>query len=222
MTGRPGGGRQQKPHAGPGHGGHPARSGSMVNISKEEINRLPIGRFQGPVHLITSDEAAGRALATLSGEQLLGFDTETRAAFRVGESYPPALVQLAGEREVFIFRLASLKSLAGLTALLADPRVVKAGVSLAYDLKKLREMREFQPGGFLELEKLTDRFGIAANGLRGMAAIVLGIRISKSAKCSNWSSPRLSQEQIAYAATDAWACREICVRLTGGRAPAKG
>jgi ribonuclease D len=184
-------------------------------LSKDEINRLPIGRYQGPVSLVTSEEQARRALAALSRERVLGFDTETRAAFRVGESYPPALVQLAAEKEVYIFRLAGLRKLGGLPGLLSSPSIVKAGVSLAYDLKKLRELREFQPAGFVELEKLTDRFGIKANGLRGMAAIVLGIRISKGAKCSNWSSPRLSREQINYAATDAWACREIYVRLAG-------
>jgi ribonuclease D len=190
-----------------------------ATISKDEVNRLPIGRYTGPVHLIASDDAAARALAALAREKVLGFDTETRAAFRVGESYPPALVQLAAEREVFIFRLAALRSLAGLFGLLANGRVVKAGISLAYDLKKLRELHEFAPAGFVELEKLTDRHGIAANGLRGMAAIVLGLRISKSAKCSNWSHPRLTHEQICYAATDAWACREIYVRLVGSPEP---
>jgi len=199
--------RSTGPAASPARGGYPA------NISKEDINRLPIGRWQGPVHLVTSDEMARRAIETLAGERVLGFDTETRATFRVGESYPPALVQLAAEKEVFIFRLAGLKRLGGLPALLSNPHVVKAGVSLAYDLKKLREMHEFSPAGFVELEKLTDAFGIVANGLRGMAAIVMGIRISKGAKCSNWSNPRLTHEQISYAATDAWACREIYVRL---------
>jgi ribonuclease D len=187
-----------------------------ATISREEINRLPLGGYRGPVQLITSEEQARGALAALAAERVLGFDTETRAAFRVGESYPPALVQLAGERAVYIFRLASLRRLGGLGAMLSDPRIVKAGVSLAFDLKKLRELCPFGPAGFVELEKLTDRFGIKANGLRGMAAIVLGLRISKGAKCSDWSRPRLSCEQISYAATDAWACREIYIRLAGG------
>jgi ribonuclease D len=216
VTARPDGGvRHHKPHHPAGGGAHPGRFGFPENISKEEINGLPIGRFGGPVHLVTSDAAAAEAIAALAREHLLGFDTETRAAFRVGESYPPALVQLAGEKDVFIFRLPSLRKLGGLATILSNPGIIKAGISLGYDLKKLRELHNFEPAGFLELEKLTDRFGIAANGLRGMAAIVLGIRISKSAKCSNWSSPRLSAEQIAYAATDAWACREICIRLAG-------
>ena len=185
-------------------------------LSREEVNRLPLGGYRGPVQLVTSDQQARRAVEALLCERVLGFDTETRAAFRVGESYPPALVQLAAERAVYIFRLGGLRRLGGLGAVLGHPRIVKAGVSLAYDLKKLRELCPFEPAGFVELEKLTDRFGIKANGLRGMAASVLGLRIAKGAKCSNWSRPRLSGEQISYAATDAWACRAIYMRLAGG------
>jgi ribonuclease D len=190
-----------------------------ATIAKEAVNLLPLGRYGGPVHLVDTPEQAGAAVEALSRERALGFDTETRAAFRVGESYPPALVQLAGEKAVYIFRLAGLPGLGGLPGLLANPKVLKAGVSLAYDLKKLRELCEFEPRGFVELEKLTDQFGIKANGLRGMAAIVLGLRISKSVKCSNWSRPRLSHEQVCYAATDAWACREMYVRLAGLKPP---
>ncbi|MDD3313836.1 MAG: 3'-5' exonuclease domain-containing protein 2, partial [Pseudodesulfovibrio sp.] len=34
-------------------------------------------------------------------------------------------------------------------------------------------------------------------------------RISKSAQCSNWAKDRLSPQQVAYAATDAWISREL-------------
>ena len=204
-------------HGGAGRPAAAPRAPFPATLSKEEINRLPLGGYRGPVQLVASEEQARSALAALAAERVLGFDTETRAAFRVGESYPPALVQLAAERAVYIFRLSGLRRLGGLGAVLANPRIIKAGVSLAYDLKKLRELCPFGPAGFVELEKLTDQHGIKANGLRGMAAIVLGLRISKGAKCSNWSRPRLSPEQISYAATDAWACLEIYLRLAGGQ-----
>lgn len=197
----------------------PPAAGFVENITKEELNNLPLGRYDGPVHLVRTTQEAEQAVAELSRERVLGFDTETRAAFRAGESYPPALVQLAGERAVYLFQLRGLQALGGIGPLLANHSIVKAGVSLGYDLKKLRELHEFHPSGFVELEKLTDNFGIAANGLRGMAGIVMGIRISKSAKCSNWSVPRLSREQVCYAATDAWVCREIYVRLAAKGCP---
>jgi ribonuclease D len=39
--------------------------------------------------------------------------------------------------------------------------------------------------------------------------LFLGWRIAKGAKTTNWSTPQLSATQIGYAATDAWASREL-------------
>ena len=182
-------------------------------ISREEIALLPMGQYGGPVCVVRSDAQAAAAVRRLQRERVLGFDTETRAAFRKGESYPPALVQLAATRVVYLFQLHSLTGLGGLEAILSAPDIVKAGVSLAYDLRKLNEVRPFAPAGFVELQQMTDQLGIRNNGVRGLVAIVLGFRISKGAQRSNWALPRLSRAQIAYAATDAWACREIYLRL---------
>ncbi len=186
-------------------------------MGREEINRLPVGRYRGPVVLVASPGKARSALRALRRERVLGFDTETRAAFRKGESYPPALVQLAAADAVYLFRLSHLKGLAGLAPILSDAGTVKAGVALERDLAELREVKRFRPAGFAELGKLSDARGIAANGLRGLAACVLGLRITKGAQRSNWARARLSDKQVQYAANDAWACREIYLRLTDTR-----
>ena len=39
------------------------------------------------------------------------------------------------------------------------------------------------------------------------------MRIPKGAKTTNWSARQLSPQQIQYAATDAWACRELYLRF---------
>ena len=46
-----------------------------------------------------------------------------------------------------------------------------------------------------------------------MAAIILGIRISKTQQLSNWEAEKLSEAQQSYAATDAWVCREMYLKL---------
>jgi ribonuclease D len=183
-------------------------------LSAEEVNRLPLGRYRGPVRIVTTPAQVRKALRALGRERVLGFDTETRAAFRKGESYPPALLQLAAADAVWLVRLNRLKGLGGFAPLLSDGAVLKTGVALERDVKELRELEEFEPGGFLELEKLSDEHGVVANGLRGMAACVLGLRVSKGAQRSNWARGRLSDKQIEYAATDAWICRQIYLRLT--------
>ena len=42
---------------------------------------------------------------------------------------------------------------------------------------------------------------------------LLGLRIPKGAKTTNWSSRTLSPQQITYAATDAWVCRQLYLRF---------
>ena len=46
-----------------------------------------------------------------------------------------------------------------------------------------------------------------------MAANILGVRISKSQQLSNWEAETLNVHQQSYAATDAWVCREMYLKL---------
>jgi len=156
--------------------------------------------------------AAARALAR---ETVLGFDTETRPAFKVGESYPPALVQLAASDGVYIFQLRHIKSYELLAGILADKKALKAGIAVDDDIKKLNSMFPVGSSGFIELASLAAGAGIKNAGLRGLAAILFGFRISKQTKLSAWHIPTLTQPQLVYAATDAWMCREIYFALQG-------
>jgi ribonuclease D len=182
-------------------------------LDKETINCLPLGRWEGPIHLVRTAGEAAEAVRRLATCSLLGFDTETRPAFTKGQKYPPSLVQLASEHEVVLFQLEQTGLTPPLLALLSDPAIIKAGVALDFDLRSLRELQPFEPAGFVDLAHLARRRGVHHQGLRGMAAQVCGIRISKSARTSNWANVRLTPQQFRYAATDAWIGREIYRRL---------
>ena len=169
--------------------------------------------YTGNIHVVDSDAKMHAAAQTLGGEEVLGFDTETRPAFKVGEAYPPALVQLAGSGSVYIFQLRHITSYGPLTGILADKRVLKAGIAVRDDIIKLGAAFAFKPAGFIELADISSRLGIKNAGLRGLAALLFGFRISKHAKISRWDAPKLTHEQIVYAATDAWICREIYFAL---------
>ena len=56
---------------------------------------------------------------------------------------------------------------------------------------------------------LAKRHGLKQTGVRNLTRLLLGLRILKGTKTSNWARPQLSAQQITYAATDAWACREL-------------
>ena len=182
-------------------------------IAREEINLLPLDCYRGPVKMVITDAEAAGAVAHLRTERVLGFDTETRASFTRGVRYQPALVQLAASDAVYLFRLHGLKDLGGLGYVFSDPFILKVGVGIHFDVRQLRELHEFEPVGFVELEKVTDAIGIKNNGLRGLTAIILGFRMSKKEKKSDWSRQRLTPSQVLYAATDAWVAREIYLKF---------
>jgi ribonuclease D len=182
-------------------------------ISKEEIARLPIKTYSGPIHLVDSDAKALSAAHALGGEEVVGFDTETRPAFKKGESYLPSLVQLAGKSGVYLFQLRHIHAPAPLIHILNDKRVLKSGIAVDDDIKNLNKLFPVDPASFVELAEMASKAGIKHAGLRGLAALLFGFRISKQTKCSRWDSPKLDRGQIVYAATDAWICRELYFAL---------
>lgn len=184
-----------------------------TRIDKAGINRLPLFRYDGPVSVVRDRDGLKEALRILDKESLLGFDTETRPAFKKGITYPPALLQLACGGGVYVFQLSVLGFPAPLRGLLSDASRIKAGVALGRDVRELRAVADFVPAGFIELEGLAKRASLNNFGLRGLAAAVLGVRISKKARLSNWAAAHLSPDQVAYAATDAWISRELYLRL---------
>ena len=73
------------------------------------MNACPIIKYQGPIHLITRPDQVKQVVGHLKKETVLGFDTETRPTFRVGQHYLPSLLQLAGEQAAYIFHFPSLE-----------------------------------------------------------------------------------------------------------------
>ena len=192
-----------------------AQSIITSRMSREEINALPIKKWHGPTHLISCKEQVQHVIPILEKTSVLGFDTETRPAFHKGQQYLPALLQLATEKEVFLFQLKQIGLPNAIIALLSNSKISKVGVATTDDVQGLQKVTPFSPAGFIDLAKLGKARDIQHFGLRGLAAATMGIRIPKSKKItiSNWAKKDLSPGQIQYAATDAWIGREIFLRL---------
>ena len=105
-------------------------SESVRSISHEEMNQLPIRRYEGPVHVVARHSDLGHAMQDLSQEGVVGFDTETRPAFRPGESYPPSLVQFATASAVYLLQVQQPDLLGAMAEVLSSERIVKVGVSV--------------------------------------------------------------------------------------------
>src|SRR5690349_24925653 len=92
-------------------------------LSPEAINTLPIRRYEGDVRLVATPDDLDAAAADFAAERVVGFDTETRPAFRAGQSYPPALAQVASASAVYLFQLAQIDGSTVLASLLGSPTV---------------------------------------------------------------------------------------------------
>ncbi len=149
----------------------------------------------------------------MSQHQYIGFDTETKPAFKKGEINEVALLQFAIPGKVFLIRSLMTGITSELKGFLESEDHIKIGVALRDDLKDLNRLSPMKPRGFLDLQKFVKAFHIENNGLRKITAIILGFRISKNSQVSNWEADVLDSSQIKYAATDAWVCLEIYNKL---------
>ncbi len=183
------------------------------HLTPDEINAMPLCRYEGPVHVVRNLEDWAGVLDDLKAAPVLGFDTETRPTFRKGKVNSPALVQLATENAVYLIQLAWLPFGPHLDEILADPAILKAGVGIRFDMISLARLSPFRPAGLVDLGSAARMNGLSSQGLRTLTADLFQLRISKGSQCSNWSLMELSARQIVYAATDAWIGRRIYLRM---------
>jgi ribonuclease D len=182
-------------------------------ISKAEVNECPLFRFEGPIVMVQTEAEAEAAAARLSAVPFIGIDTETRPAFKKGQSYQVALLQLAVDDTAYLLRLNQVGLLGPIKDVLENRDVAKIGIAPRDDMKELRAFAPVEPRNIVDLNRVCKELGFESIGARKLTALVLGQRISKRQQLSNWEQPLLTPQQCSYAATDAWVCQAIYRRL---------
>jgi len=184
------------------------------NITSEEIKLLDLKQYEGQVLIVPDKDNLETALEILQNQPFIGFDTETRPAFKKGTFHSVALLQLAVSDTAILIRLNKISLPKEIKQILSDNRILKIGAAIRDDIKALQKLHTFKPAGFVELQDFVQKYGILDFSIKKMAAIVLNMRISKRQQLSNWENPELAEAQIRYAATDAWICYEVYKKLT--------
>ena len=191
-------------------------------ISNEQTALLPAIEFRGEIRIIEHERDIDDACRYLSEQPLVGFDTETRPSFRPGVTHRVSLLQLSSPERCYLFRLNRFALIKPITDLLGDPALKKIGADVAGDLRSLHQLRHFREAGFIDLQAMVGCWGIEEKSLRKMSAIVLGRRVSKAQRLSNWEANVLTPQQKMYAATDAWVCISIYEKLLATPTEARG
>jgi ribonuclease D len=186
------------------------------NITVEEIAGCELSWFRGEIVVVDNFHTFREVFPKLLGSDLLGFDTETKPSFTKGRNNSVSLIQLSTGNLACLFRINKIGFPQELIKLLSDPSVIKAGVAVHDDIRFLKGVKKFSPGGFIDLQRFVRDYGIQSSGLKKLAAIVLGFRISKRQQVTDWEADQLTEAQQVYAATDAWVCHQIYKKLTNG------
>ena len=171
---------------------------------------MPKVQFLGRVFVVYTEKDAEKAVEYLKEQALVGIDTETRPSFKKGMTNKVALMQIATDDTCFLFRLNRI----GMPECLQDfleGDTLKVGLSLKDDFKVIRRRKDVhaEEGNWVDLQDYVGLFGIEDKSLQKLYANLFGLKISKSQRLSNWEAETLTEAQIRYAATDAWACVQI-------------
>lgn len=183
-------------------------------LSKAEIAQMPKVLFEGRIFVVYTEADTDKAVEYLKNQKIVGVDTETRPSFKRGTTHKVALLQIATSDTCFLFRLNRIGMPASLQEFLMSD-TLKVGLSLKDDFMMLRRRKDLhaEEGNWIELQDYVGRFGIDDRSLQKIYANLFGKKISKSQRLSNWEAETLTESQMRYAATDAWACVEIYLCL---------
>lgn len=189
-----------------------------MNEAVEAMDAIALPAYAGltlsQVTVIAGSAGAAAARKVLERADALGFDTESRPTFIRGQaSSGPHLVQLAIDDHCYLYQVDHLDAFDDLNALLASPKLVKAGFGLGDDLRRLASKCGIACAGTVDLaQRLRDgRSGRNAVGVKTAVAELLGQQLQKSKKVAttNWAGRVLSERQILYAANDAHAALRV-------------
>lgn len=182
-------------------------------ITNEQTAQLSPAHFDGKIIVIQNETQIEEACRDLASQRIIGFDTETRPSFKAGVTNKVSLLQLSTQERCYLIRLNRVKLHSAILKILSNPNIIKIGADVAGDIRSLHVLRNFKERGFLDLQKIVSAWDIEEKSLRKMSAIVLGERVSKAQRLSNWEANQLTPQQQIYAATDAWVCIKIYEKL---------
>ncbi|HAF28548.1 MAG TPA: 3'-5' exonuclease [Bacteroidales bacterium] len=183
------------------------------NVENSEINDLPLYQFSGGIFVIDTFDKLDYYLPLIVEHKMLGFDTETKPSFKKGVINPVSLLQITSSTQAFLIRINKIGLPDEIKNILSNEGIIKIGLAIKDDIKILRDINEFEPQSFIDLQDYVGDFGIEAKSLKKITAIVLNKRISKSQQVTNWEKEELTEAQQIYAATDAWACLQVYKKL---------
>jgi ribonuclease D len=217
-------------------------SGTATNVAEaatyysHELYRGPKGE-QVTVKYCTTTEDCERTAKLFLNERVVGFDMEWSMYLKASDPITNfvSCIQVASESQIAIFHLSLCSSNKGNTEVVGDimapslvqliqsPDILKTGVNIAGDGRRLSQHLHLKPRALFELSHyhniLADRrtatgaITKALYSLDKMTQDYLGYKMDKGmVRTAGWTN-QLNQTQKSYAATDAYASLHLFFEL---------
>jgi ribonuclease D len=174
------------------------------------------------VHVPISKENFASATAEIKAAGIVGFDTESKPTFVVGDvSDGPHVVQFALHDKAYLFQVHRAEGLPFLIELLQSDEVIKVGFGLKSDSGHILKKLGVKFGGVVDLNTVFRMQGYQKEmGVRNAVGLVFKQRFAKSKKITttDWSQHQLTAQQMLYAANDAYAALKVLEALNLPRA----
>ncbi len=187
--------------------------------TKDEIALLEpfAGLTLEHIHVPATTPEFAAAAAEIKAAGIVGFDTESRPTFATGDiSEGPHVVQFALHDRAYLFQLHRTDGHPFLIELLQSEQLLKVGFGLKSDSGHIFAKLGIKFGGVVDLNTVFRMKGYRKEmGARAAVGLVFKQRFAKSKRVttSNWSQPRLTPQQMLYAANDAYAALKVLEAL---------
>lgn len=187
--------------------------------TKEEIALMPpfVGLTLAHIHVPTTPEEFAAAAARIKAASIVGFDTESKPTFVTGDvSEGPHVVQFALHDSAYLFQVHRAAGHPFLVELLQSEELIKVGFGLRSDSGHIFRKLGVKFGGVVDLNTVFSMRGYRKEmGARAAVGLVFHQRFAKSKRITttDWSQPRLTSQQMLYAANDAYAAFRVLEAL---------
>lgn len=190
-----------------------------VAPTKAETALLPAfpGLAPEQIHVPMTESECKAAMQKIIAAELVGFDTEAKPTFKLGEkSSGPHVVQFALTDRAYLLQLHREPCLKMAADLIASKQVLKVGFGLKNDHGQIRHRLGIELKHVLDLDQVFRKIGYRGQiGVRGAIGALLqqSFPKSKSVTTSNWAAFQLTPRQLLYAANDAFAALKVMEAL---------
>jgi ribonuclease D len=188
--------------------------------SKEQTAELEpfVGLTLAQIIVPQTEAQYASAVNDILAAAVVGFDTESKPTFTKGEvSQGPHIVQFALPTKAYIFQVSNTHAHSFCVTLLESQALLKVGFGLESDKAQIQNKFNIKMNSLRDLNVDFKAKGFErTTGVRAAVAIVMNQKFHKSKRVttSNWANAALTEQQLLYAANDAYAALMVYQQLT--------